>query len=184
MERRILLARLVTVGCLCAGTLIAVACSMDSASSPTRPSAGVGTTAPVTARIVQQVGASSLTPSAARSGELHITKECSQYNRTAGSFCTIVSSSLDAIEAGSRITYSQDAGPTSLDSDIVLDLPGPGNNQAFGHCYLSFATASGVCTLSGGTGKFMWLQANVVVTLVDPATRTWRWDGTYSFSRN
>ena len=38
--------------------------------------------------------------SSPRSGALHVTKECSQYNLGAGSFCTITSSSLSAIKPG------------------------------------------------------------------------------------
>ena len=54
--------------------------------------------------------------------------------------------------------YAQAAGATSLDSDIVLDPPGRGNNKAFGHCALDFATGIGLCTFSGGTGKFTALS--------------------------
>ena len=34
-----------------------------------------------------------------RSGELHVTKNCSHYTGAAGSFCTITSSNLNAIKA-------------------------------------------------------------------------------------
>src|SRR5439155_7679609 len=91
-----------------------------------------------------------------RSGDLHVTKECSGYTGGAGSFCTITSSNVKAIEVGSRIVYLQPANLfTSSGSDVVLDPPGPGNNKAFGHCSLFL----GVCTFSGGTGKFTWFDA-------------------------
>ena len=63
-------------------------------------------------------------------------------------------------------------------SDVVLDTPGPGNNKAFGNCSLSL----GVCTFSGGTGKFTGFDASVDVsppTSEDPIN--WHWDETYSF---
>jgi hypothetical protein len=121
-----------------------------------------------------------LSVSSPRSGALHVEKECSEYTGQAGSFCTITSSSLKQIEVGSRIVYAQAAGAASLDSDVILDPPGPGNNIAFGHCALEFATGVGLCTFSGGTGKFTWFQASVAVSHL--GGNNWAWDGTYSFS--
>jgi len=113
-----------------------------------------------------------------RSGALHVTKECSQYNGSAGSFCTITSSTLKAIDRGSRVIYLQPAGAAALESDIVLNT-GPGNS-AFGHVTLPFASPSGVVTFSGGTGQFQGFHAHVIVTF-NPLTNLWYWDGTYSF---
>ena len=136
------------------------------------------TTAPT-----QLVTAAGMAPSFSgtfpRSGPLHITKECSQYTRLAGGFCTITSSNLDGIEAGTKVIYAVASGPTVLNSDVVLDPPGPGNNKAFGHVVLDLASGQGVVTISGGTGRFTWLEASVVVSrLVRP---NWAWEGTYSF---
>lgn len=114
-----------------------------------------------------------------RSGALHVTKECSQYNGQAGSFCTITSSNLKAIDAGSKVIYAQAAGAAGLDSDLVL-YTGPGNS-AFGHVTLSWATLSGVVTFSGGTGQFRGFEASVTVTY-NANTNLWYWDGTYSFN--
>ena len=114
-----------------------------------------------------------------RSGALHATKECSQYNGQAGSFCTITSSNLHAVDAGSKVVYAQAAGAAGLDSDLVL-YTGPGNS-AFGHVTLSWATLSGVVTFSGGTGQFRGFHASVIVTY-NPVTNLWYWDGTYSFN--
>ena len=56
----------------------------------------------------------------------------------AGSFCTITSSNVDAIEVGSRVIYR----PGGRHSGRLAGqrrrprLPGPGNNRAFGHCTL------------------------------------------------
>jgi hypothetical protein len=107
-----------------------------------------------------------------------VTKECSGYTGGAGSFCTITSSNLNSLEVHSRILYLQpELLFTPLGSDVVLDLPGPGNNTAFGNCSL----ALGVCTFTGGTGKFTWFHASVNVTHSDDFS-LWYWQGTYSFS--
>jgi hypothetical protein len=112
-----------------------------------------------------------------RSGDLHATKECSGFTGLAGSFCTITSSTLKEIEVGSRVVYLQPASnKTPLGSDVILYTPGPGNNTAFGHC----STYFGLCTFSGGTGKFTWFDARVVVTFLGKPN--WAWNGTYSFS--
>jgi hypothetical protein len=110
-----------------------------------------------------------------RSGELHVTKECSQYFGHAGEFCTITGSNLNAIDAGMKVVYTSAAGAAGLESDIVLD--GPGNNDASGHVTLNFATGTGAVTFSGGTGRFSGFHASVVVIY----NGVWHWDGTYSF---
>jgi hypothetical protein len=107
---------------------------------------------------------------------LHATKECSQYNAQAGSFCTITGSNFRKIPAGSKVFYLEPAGSTGLDSDLVL-YTGPGN-VAFGHVTLSFASMSGSVILNGGTGRFRAFRARVVVTF-DEATSLWHWDGKY-----
>jgi hypothetical protein len=66
-----------------------------------------------------------------------------------------------------------------LDSDLLLDPPGDGNNIAFGHVVLDIPTGQGQVTISGGTGKFTRFQASVVVSHL--VGRTFAWDGTYSF---
>lgn len=119
-------------------------------------------------------------PSVVRSGSLNLTKDCSAYTGQAGDTCTVTTSNLAQIEPGSRIIYASAAVGAALDTDVRLDPPGPGNNVAFGHCTLSLATGVGVCTFSGGTGKFTWFHANVAVSYVSGPT--FAWDGTYSFS--
>ena len=80
-----------------------------------------------------------------RSGELHVTKNCSHYTGAAGSFCTITSSNLNAIKVDSRVVYTSAAdftpGVLKLDSDLVID--GPGNNAAFGHVIFSGSPDAG-----------------------------------------
>ena len=158
--------RFVVVGCLCAAALAAVGCA-DGRGGPTSPSAAAAGSAAV---------APSLSASP-RSGDLRVTKECSGYTGGAGSFCAITSSNVKAIELDSKIIYLQpDQVETPLGSDVVLDPPGPGNNKAFGHCSL----ALGVCTFSGGTGKFRGFNATVQVSYLGGLD--WGWEGTYSFS--
>ena len=159
----------VVLACFCAGLLTAVGC----AGSPTNASTVASGT----------IAAAELP----RSGELHVTKECHLYAGKASDFCTITSSNLDAIEVNSTVVYAQpaDFGTHTLDSDVVLNPPEPGNNLAFGHCHLDHlaekdVAPSGQCTFSGGTGKFAFFRASVSVSrLVAP---NFAWDGTYSFS--
>src|SRR6266550_1368028 len=67
-----------------------------------------------------QVGAATVAPSLSasfpRSGNLHVTKECSQYTGLAGGFCTITSSNLKQIAVGSRVVYAKAAGATSANT--------------------------------------------------------------------
>ena len=173
----------VLLGCLCVGTLGAVACA-DGRGVPTRPSAsaavsGLAATATGDEGTVPQAAAPSWSASFPRSGDLHLTKECPEYTGLAGSFCTITASNLKEIEVGSRVIYASAAGATQVDSDIVIDPPGPGNNTAFGHVHLDRVTRTGVLTLSGGTGKFTWFQARVDISFV--VRPVWHLDGTYSF---
>ena len=121
-----------------------------------------------------------LLASSSRSGTLHVEKECSAYTGHAGDICTITSSTVKAIEPGSRVIYASDAVGASVDTDVRLDLPGPGNNAAFGHCTVDLATGTGACTFSGGTGKFTWFQASVIVSPLGGAD--FAWNGTYGFS--
>ena len=88
-----------------------------------------------------------------RSGELHVTKECSQNHGNPGDFCTITGSNVNVIRPGMKVIYIDGAGPFGMgdfgfNTDIVLD--GPGNNDAYGHVVLSFLTGQpGVITFSG-----------------------------------
>ena len=166
--------KFVVIACVCAGALAAVGCA-NGIGLPTSPSAtsvlsGAAVTAPG--------GAAAAAESFPRSGSLQVTKECSQFSGTDGAFCTITSSNLAALEVGSRVTYATVNGFGDLDSDVVLDLPGSGNNAAFGHCTLNASVRR--CIFSGGTGKFTHFQATVAVSYLGGPD--YGWDGTYSFS--
>ncbi len=115
--------------------------------------------------------------SAPRSGALHVTKKCSEYNGLAGDHCTITSSSLKAIPAGSTVVYLDAAVFPSLDSDIVVYTRGA--NAAYGHVQLDLTTSTGRITFSGGAGRFKKFQATVEVTPLGGVD--FAWDGTYSY---
>jgi hypothetical protein len=117
-----------------------------------------------------------------RSGALHVAKECSHYDpSTAGSFCTITSSNINAIKVGSKVVYTSAADLTHgrLDSDLVIT--GPGHNNAYGHVVLDLSTLSGVVTLSGGTGPFTHFRAGPLVVAC-PDFPNCSWVGPYSFT--
>jgi len=179
MRFAMVLTKGVFVGCLSAGVLVVGACA-DGSGTPTSPTAsaaaaGLAPSAPGTQTTPGRAASVS-----ARNGALHVTKECPSpgYTGQAGSFCTITSSNVKEIEVGSRVVYLQAAKADSVDSHVVLDLPGNGNNKAFGHCALVFETLSGLCTFEGGTGKFTHFRATAHVSYQGGVA--WAWDGEYS----
>src|ERR1051326_9001922 len=113
-----------------------------------------------------------------RRGELHLTKDCSQYTGLPGSFCTFTKSNLAVIKLGSSVFYDQADGiPTGmLDSNVVLDA-GSGK-RAVGRCTLDDTTNLGLCTFSDGTGPLAGFHARVKADFASVCLR----DGTYSFS--
>ncbi|MDQ6636033.1 MAG: hypothetical protein M3Z10_14875 [Gemmatimonadota bacterium] len=120
---------------------------------------------------------------AERTGTLHMTKACPEYTGLRGSFCTIASSDLKQMPAGSRVVYAGTLTAGKLDSDLYLDPPGRGNNRAFGHVFLDLTATPphAVITFSGGTGKFTHFNATIQVTRLVGVAKTWNWDGQYSF---
>ena len=129
---------------------------------------------------VSALGVASKAGNSPRGGALHVTKVCvyPDFDGQPGSFCTIKSSNLSAIGAGSKVFYAEADDPSAAfyDTDLYL-YAGPGNS-AFGHVKLSNTTGSGVLTLSGGTGRFRGFRARVDVTY-DAAADLWHWDGSY-----
>lgn len=124
--------------------------------------------------------AASVSASSEQNGQLHVTKECSQYTGADGSFCTITSSNLAAIKVGSKVYYDQ-AGNTptgGMDSNAVLYV-GIGD-WAVGRCTLDGSANVGLCTFSDGAGRLTGFQARVNVSYTGGVN--YRWDGTYSFS--
>ena len=81
---------------------------------------------------------------------LTITKECSQYTGTIPSFCTITSSNLSQIPAGTKVFYWGPviADPNFLSSKVVARA-GHGN-RAIGWCAVIQNPYHGVCTFWRG----------------------------------
>lgn len=117
--------------------------------------------------------------SAPRAEILNVTKNCEQYDFTAGSFCSITSSNLNAIPVGSKVVYTSaaDLGAGVLDSDLVLY--GRGANAAYGHVVLNLTTFTGTVTFSGGTGQFKKFSASVAVSPLGGLD--FGWFGSYSY---
>ena|SRR5256885_5945198 len=124
----------------------------------------------------------------ARSGTLHLSKECSAYTGLAGSFCTITKSSLSEIKVGTREFALKDANfaANSLESDGVLYVRD--GNLALNHCSIFDLTATsgriGTCTFSGGIGQLRGFHADVVVSVDKNDPNIADFDGPYSFSKN
>jgi hypothetical protein len=152
--------------------VVAGACGGSDATDATSPDAHPA---------IRQAAGPSLSESFPRSGVLHVTKQCLEYTGLPGGFCTITSSDLKQIEVGSKVVYASAATATSVDSDLILDPAGPGNNKGFGHVVLDRVAGVGTLNLSGGTGKFTHFNADIVVTRLNPALRIWSWVGPYSF---
>jgi hypothetical protein len=120
-----------------------------------------------------------------RGGELHITKDCSQYTGKIGDFCTIIASNVKAIQPGTRVYYlsplnfTDPSGLITLDSDVRLIARG---GVAVGHCILTDAARTiGSCQFSGGTGRFERFSAKAAVT-GDANPVLAHWDGWYQFA--
>jgi hypothetical protein len=159
-----------------AAAFIASCDNQQSTVSPTAPSTFATATA-------DQSGTAPSFLAAERTGTLHMTKACPEYTGLPGSFCTIPSSDLKEMPAGSRVVYAGTLTNGRLDSDLYLDPPGPGNNRAFGHVILDLTVMPphGVITFSGGTGKFTHFTATIQVARLVGVPKTWTWDGPYSF---
>jgi len=118
----------------------------------------------------------------ARSGFLHVTKNCSAFAGGPGSYCTITSSNLPLITHGSKVFYDYPNNlgtPTGLmDTNVVLYV-GAGD-WAVGRCTVDNTTNIGLCTFSDGAGPLTGFQARVNVSSADGINYTWV--GTYSFN--
>jgi hypothetical protein len=134
----------------------------------------------VAATIVALAALAPAVAASPRTGDIHVSKNCDSYTGAAGDFCTIRSSNVNAIKAGSRVYYLQaaDFNTLTLNSDIVLDEVG--SSVAWGHVTLDLVTGTGTVTFSGGTGRLTGFQATVAVS--PTGNNNFDWDGTYSFS--
>jgi hypothetical protein len=110
---------------------------------------------------------------------IHITKECSGFTGSAGSFCTITGSDLSAIPVGTKVYYRGPviSDPNFLSSRVVAK--GRHGSRAYGYCSAIYSPYHGVCTFWRGTGSLKGFHASVDVTLDDSGV--FHWDGTYLF---
>jgi hypothetical protein len=111
-------------------------------------------------------------------GNFALTKTC-ESNR----LCTVESSNLEAIPAGTHITYTYNGDGSDGLAYPTITVEG---GTASGVCDWK-QPSGGVlakCTFGKGTGSLARFNLEVDVTVVgdpnDPAS-VWHWDGTYSF---
>jgi len=104
-----------------------------------------------------------------------IKKECHQYTGNIPSFCTVLSSTLLAIPAGTRIYYYGPLidDPEYTSSTAVINA-GRGN-RATGYC--SLLGNFGTCSFWAGTGTLAGFHGAVQVTWDGGPNFTWT--GTY-----
>jgi hypothetical protein len=120
---------------------------------------------------------------------LHVVKDCSEFAGLIPSFCTVRSSSLDALGADTVVWYNGPvvASTYFMSSHVLLDAHD--GSTASGYCMFdyskstAFSTESiGMCSFWGGTGTLAGFNAMVGVTV--DASGLWMWDGTYAFSED
>ena len=98
-------------------------------------------------------------------GQLHIVKDCGTFTGVPGSsYCTIISSNLPELPAGTRIYYDQttagpSAGPGYLDSNVFVYVKE--GQWAVGRCTLGYPP--GLCTLSDGIGPLAGFTARITL---------------------
>lgn len=111
--------------------------------------------------------------------EFALTKTCES-----NVLCTVVSSSLEAIPAGTRIDYTVNGdGSDGLAYPTIETAVG----RTSGMCDWNHPEGPILarCTFDEGTGAFAGFHLSVDVTVVgdadDPAS-VWHWDGTYAYA--
>ena len=124
----------------------------------------------------------------ARTGQLHIEKNCNiPTNPPTTNTCQIVSSNLAELPVGSLIFYDQNGpapgttpaiGRGVMDSNIFIYVQS--GDWAVGRCTLDLNTGLGVCTLSHGSGPLATISVTANVTRVVPGV--FNLDGTYTFN--
>jgi len=115
-------------------------------------------------------------------GRLRIAKECSHYDYTAGSYCSITASNVAAIPVGSTVYYTQaavnpatpQALAVALDSNVILFVAT--GDWATGRCTLE-PNFRGLCTFTDGVGELAGFHARVDVA--PTGGPNFSWIGTY-----
>jgi hypothetical protein len=129
-----------------------------------------------------------------RNGQIHIVKDCREESGIPGSdFCTIVTSNLRELPAGTRIYYDLSAGPSAgpgyFDQNIFVFVNTSqwGVGRCTGPNNIGNTPGTGaLCTLSDGFGPLAGFTARLNVTHIPQPPRgnafLYAWDGTYSFN--
>lgn len=147
-----------------------------------------GTAAGLTlSTVLLLAGGSPASAQHARSGQLHIVKDCATWSDTPGStYCEIKWSNLPELPPGTLIYYNQiadgpTAGPGFMDSNIFVYVTN--RRWAVGRCTTRNDDKDpGLCTLSDGVGLLAGLSARIEVTKrTGGSGLLYAWDGTYRF---
>jgi len=131
-----------------------------------------------------------------RNGQIHIVKDCDGESGQPGTdFCTIMSSNLSELPAGTRIFYNVPPGGPFVPQGPIEGLAGPGyfdtnifvfvntSQWAVGRCTGPNdinTVGVGLCTLSDGVGPLAGFTARMKVTSAGGSL--FAWEGTYSFN--
>ena len=137
--------------------ILAGACSGKDATAPS------GKLAPAAANADRE---------SARSGDLIAVKNCEGYTGLAGQSCTLTSTNLKQIPAGTKVVYASGLGAGVLESDITL-YP-PGENGSGVPSYAQRAIASRVPAF-GASSMITWprvVAGRFASTGVSPSIRT------------
>src|SRR5215212_4884070 len=106
-----------------------------------------------------------------RNGQVHIVKDCGMESGVPGSdFCTIVTSNLPELPAGTKIYYDLSPGPTAgpgyFDNNIFVFVNT--SQWAVGRCTgpndINTPGKEGLCTLSDGVGPLAGFASRMKVT--------------------
>ena len=121
-----------------------------------------------------------------RNGQLHIVKDCGTFSGIPGSsFCTIKTSNLPELPAGTQIYYDQiaagpSAGPGYLDSNVFVFVNT--GQWAVGRCTVPNDKGPGICTFSDGFGALAGFTARINVTYTPGGSGyLYDWNGRYSY---
>jgi hypothetical protein len=136
----------------------------------------------VIAATVLAISACTAAPSAAAHKAFHLDKTCVAIGGGGAIACTIVSSDLDAIPAGTLISYTDVGDGSTRQKNATFTA---GNGSASGFCDFNHdgKPLAAQCTFLSGTGalKGFHLVADVTVTGGNSPDAVWHWAGTYWF---
>ena len=114
--------------------------------------------------------------SSSNSAFVQAVKTCSLNQTVPQVVCQVTTSSVPLLQ-GATIAYVSDPAifsspaPGRIDSDVDLTLAvAKGNGAAEGHCTFYFATGTGICHFSSGTGELAGFHAELSIGTVSQGT--------------